>query len=1204
MFLLLLPWAFAAPGTLQPGWVVDQWTEADGLASDHTFAVARDTLGRVLVGTSDGLSTFNGVRWTTARVGDPAAPPDDRVLRLATAPDGAVWLITESCQLQRRLGDTLTSERLPHPGVVICALHETPVGIFLATELGVMQITDRVRLREDLPRDTAWIGADRGDLLVVSQETTLRQSEPGGPLSPDPAMNEAAAWHTTHAATREAVFQLNDGQVWLGDAPLLGADLRPYAVQAIDDDLWVVTDGFGVLRVRRTPLRVHLPPTPAPPRVDKVLWDPLSAQVLASIGDDAAWWSPAAPGLGATHLAGPDGVRPVPRQGVFPVDVGSRRAWLQAHILVTQRGVALPAQLPVDPTEGPTCASPFLAAVTHPDGSVTTGWGTRFKDGAWTALPGACAAPFDQVRAMLPVPGLGVLMGSPYGLTLLRPDDTVRDLPIPPAARPRHLRVARDHLWMTTEQFGLCVIRIGALLDGTWSCLDRRHGLPETQVHASAEDDLGRLWLSTNRGFLVLDAAEVLRQSGQPQPELAWIRLARDDGLRDPELNGFVGSSFAASNDGRWWFPSQGGLVEVLPTTLDIPLAPDLHVVGAPAGPLPPDHSPVQLQIVASPLRWTEHVALRYRLGDDPWQPTSATLTVPTLPLGRSTLEVQARLIGGWQPGPTLTLTRLPALTERWSVWVSAAAALAAVLAAAVHLRTAALRARAQQLTSLVERQTGALVEQNEALNRQAAELGDRNAVISDQLTRLNEADEVKRRFIADLAHELRTPLTLLRGAIDAARPDVPAARTNASRLHRLIEDLFDLTRLGAGKLPLRARQVELGGFVRQLTARFAPSLRSSGRPLALHLPDAPVEAWADPHLLDMILANLLGNALKHGAGEVRVSLRRAADHAVLEVQDDGPGVPPADRDRVFERFVQLSDGDTRAHEGAGIGLALVRELAELHGGEATVLDGARFQVRLPLGQAHLLADDIDLASPRQSPPPPAAADGDLLLIEDNDELRDFMVGLLTSRWTVTTARNGREALDVLRHHRPRAILSDIRMPEMDGLAFGRALRADARIADLPLLYVSAKTQHEDRAAGLVYAQAYLCKPFGAADLLDAVAALLGDDGPEPEHVAAWREALRAATDAHLASPDFGVAELARKLGVSVRTLQERMKELNLPTPAAWLLEARLTVAQGLLQRGAYATVGEVAAAVGLSRAYFTRAYRAWSGHPPGDDAA
>ncbi|HMV67963.1 MAG TPA: ATP-binding protein, partial [Myxococcota bacterium] len=576
--------------------------------------------------------------------------------------------------------------------------------------------------------------------------------------------------------------------------------------------------------------------------------------------------------------------------------------------------------------------------------------------------------------------------------------------------------------------------------------------------------------------------------------------------------------------------------------------------------------------------------------------------------------------LGPWETVARIPIVREPRLTERW-FFPAALVSLAGLAAtAALTSRNRALSRRRQELQGEVDRHTEALRQRTTDLEANQVELLTRSRTIEEQAERLRGLDRLKSEFIADIAHELRTPLTLLLGSLEQGEPaDVGVARRNAETLHLLVEQLFQLQDLDKGKLPLRARRIDLARSVADSVGQFAEAFAAAGRELVGPEPGAFIELWANASAVRRITANLLQNALRYGQGRTEVRLGVEGVVARIEVLDRGPGVPPEDRARVFERFVQLSTGDTRVAEGMGIGLAMVRELIELHGGEVGVDDapggGARFWLTLPLGSDHLTVDDIEsevtplrvfLPPLAPEPPEPPAAGPLLLVVEDNDELRSWLVQRLVSRYRVVEARDGGEGLEMALAHRPAAILSDVRMPRKDGLQMARELRAHPAIGGTPVMFLSAKAMVEDRVEGLQVADDYLCKPFGTQELLLRLARLVDGASPvepgPPVHVQELLDRLAATADRRMAEPEFGVAQLAKAMAMSTRTLQDRMKVLDLPPPGPWLLERRLTRAHALLREGRLETVGEVAGAVGMSPAYLSRAYRAWSGLSPSEE--
>lgn len=336
---------------------------------------------------------------------------------------------------------------------------------------------------------------------------------------------------------------------------------------------------------------------------------------------------------------------------------------------------------------------------------------------------------------------------------------------------------------------------------------------------------------------------------------------------------------------------------------------------------------------------------------------------------------------------------------------------------------------------------------------------------------------------------------------------------------------------------------------------------------------------------------------------------------------DDGPGLEEADRECVFERLFQVDRGDRRRHGGAGLGLSLAKEVVELHGGrigvEPRTGGGSAFWFTLSTDDIPHSVDEIalDPAVETLAPPEPAQrepqGEGPLaLVVEDHPDMRAFLAAQLAACCRVLTAAGGQEALALAHAERPEIVISDVMMPGMTGLELARALRADEALANVPILLVSAKAAVEDRVAGLEVADDYLVKPFRVAELRARVRRLVArqpTEGPADDEAAlpdADRELLarlQRVAGERLPDPDFGVAQLARASAMSERTLRRELRRIAGTSPAAWLRERRLLQARGLLERRAFRTVGEVAAAVGMSRSYFSRAYTAWAGHAPGD---
>lgn len=409
----------------------------------------------------------------------------------------------------------------------------------------------------------------------------------------------------------------------------------------------------------------------------------------------------------------------------------------------------------------------------------------------------------------------------------------------------------------------------------------------------------------------------------------------------------------------------------------------------------------------------------------------------------------------------------------------------------------------------------------------------------------LKEVDESKTRFFANVSHELRTPLTLLLGPLETlfASEEEPERRavldsmaTNARRLLRQVDALLDVAKLESGRLRLEPAPGNLGRLLAELVSAAVPHAGHLGiRLTAEGLEEVPDSVF-DAHKAEVIAANLLSNALKFTppGGCVTVRAEAGKEQISFEVRDDGPGIPGTQLERIFERFHQVDSGPVRGQGGTGLGLALARELARLHGGDVTVESrlghGSTFRVELPRRMAgsrerrksprrredqlaqvraealaareyalrslrDTLLADVELPrrarGPEARPQPPEGAPR-ILLVEDNADLRSFLAVRLSRLYRVETAADGVAGLEVARRVRPDLVVSDVMMPGLDGHELCRRLRADPAFATTPILLVTARAGSEALAEGLeVGADDYIVKPFALRELEARIAAHL-----------------------------------------------------------------------------------------------------------------
>lgn len=385
----------------------------------------------------------------------------------------------------------------------------------------------------------------------------------------------------------------------------------------------------------------------------------------------------------------------------------------------------------------------------------------------------------------------------------------------------------------------------------------------------------------------------------------------------------------------------------------------------------------------------------------------------------------------------------------------------------------------------------------------------------------LAEIDRAKIVFFSNVSHEFRTPLTLMLGPLETllAQPDrlqaearqhLAIAHRNSLRLLKLVNSLLDFSRIEAGRMQATFAPTDLAALTTDLAANFRSAMEAGGLTLEVDCPPLAQTVYVDREMWEKIVLNLLSNAFKFTFhGSVTVRLREESGQAVLSVADTGIGIPENELPRIFERFHRVEGARGRTYEGTGIGLALIQELARIHGGvieaQSTVGQGTTFTVRIPLGRAHLAQNRVEgdggssTATRTQAftgeaqtwlekveVPAEGSAPGRpvIVLADDNVDMREYVRGTLGASYEILMAGDGRQALELIRNRRPNLVLSDVMMPVLDGLGLLRELRADPATRDLPVIFLSARAGEEMRLEGLgAGADDYLVKPFTANEL-------------------------------------------------------------------------------------------------------------------------
>lgn len=542
----------------------------------------------------------------------------------------------------------------------------------------------------------------------------------------------------------------------------------------------------------------------------------------------------------------------------------------------------------------------------------------------------------------------------------------------------------------------------------------------------------------------------------------------------------------------------------------------------------------------------------------------------------------------------------------------------------------------------------------------------------------LRELDELKTRFFGNVTHEFRTPLTLIlhaaeqlasRSTTDWERERLSTIDRNADQLARLITQMLDIAKMDAQKLDVQPKLGDPILFVGQCVDGFV-DLASQRRIKLTVSPLVPDDAIAadgltdgdtaericpfDDDKLGKIMYNLLSNALKFtpAGGSIRVNSGLTDGQLLIRVQDTGIGIAPDQLNRIFDRFYQRSadaadTATTRRYEGTGIGLAYVRELAELLGGRVTVEStpgaGSTFTVILPMPVA---ATEVGLIVPVPAITPfvpnqplsqpveadmtaPTTTTGQplVLIVEDNHELRAYMAGQLRQEYQVLEAVDGRAGIAQALAAVPDLIVSDVMMPDVDGYALVEALKQDERTSHIPILMLTAKSSFDSRMQGLsAGADDYLSKPFSFAELNTRIRNVLLTRRHWQQHLAAsqppavghteaispvgnsipdrekqFLTRLQEAILANLTNESVDVDWLVEQARMSRTQLHRKLTALTSLTTTGFIHSVRLGKAQELLQTdGDELTVAEVAYRVGYSSpAYFSKVFSDHFGYPP-----
>ncbi|MEX2231301.1 MAG: hybrid sensor histidine kinase/response regulator transcription factor, partial [Cyclobacteriaceae bacterium] len=522
---------------------------------------------------------------------------------------------------------------------------------------------------------------------------------------------------------------------------------------------------------------------------------------------------------------------------------------------------------------------------------------------------------------------------------------------------------------------------------------------------------------------------------------------------------------------------------------------------------------------------------------------------------------------------------------------------------------------------------------------------------LKNRAEHLTELDNLKTRFFANISHEFRTPITLILGPLkEMYQGKFKGDQTstmgimlrNGQRLLGLINQLLDLSKIEAGKLKLHASPTDLVEFLREIVSSYE-SLAADKKIKYFFYPEVEILiAYIDAEKMEKVIHNVLSNAFKFTkpGGEIILYLKIDKNQCVITVKDTGIGIPTEQLNKVFDRFYQVDSSQTRAYEGSGLGMALAKELVELHKGKISVSSaegkGTTFTVTIPLGKEHLNKDEISdsayhLEAEKLSDivlsagidsdvkeDESAALQPMLLIVEDNADMRRYIRKTLAEHYHIIEAENGKAGVKLAEETIPDLIISDIMMPEMDGYKLCELIKTNELTSHIPVILLTAKADRESKLTGLEYgADDYLSKPFDADELKLIVRNRIEERRRmrerfskeitlEPKQISItsldekFLSKVLAIIEEHMEDEHFSIEELSREAGFSNMHFYRKIKGLSGQTPSQFLRTIRLKRAAELLAKNSD-NVTQIAYSVGFSSlSYFNKCFKEQFGVTPG----
>lgn len=813
------------------------------------------------------------------------------------------------------------------------------------------------------------------------------------------------------------------------------------------------------------------------------------------------------------------------------------------------------------------------------------------------------------------------------------------------------LESSNGEIWAGTSE-GLVCLNKDRLTPVLFTTAD---GLPSDIICGLAEDEKKNIWISTHQGISKLNP-----------PEKKFINYYAGDGLQGNE---FTRTAVFKDKRGKIFFGGTNGVTAFYPQDItEIKkemnvLITGFHVANRPVKKgdksgnnvitdtavmdteqftLAYNENTFSIDFSVLEFSNPDRISYQYKIKElgDEWistQPGTNRVTCSSLKPGKYTFSVQARDHNNFSNIRTVTIAITPPWYQTWwakVIW----GCLGALL---IYALTMYILSRIRHRQEVMRQK------------------------------HMEQINEAKLQFFINISHEIRTPMTLIISPLEKLlaehsekQPVYLMIYRNAQRILRLINQLMDIRKLDKGQMHLKFRETDIVGFINDLMQTFNYQAQKKNITFTFEkeLEGADsLKVWIDLNNFDKVLMNVLSNAFKytHEGGNIEVSLKtghndayRGAlkDYFEIDITDNGIGIDKNKIEQIFERFYQIDNDMTQSNFGTGIGLHLSRSLVELHHGIIKAENrkdgqGTHFIIRLPLGSNHLKAEELENPEETGSEPtisqlpkdsiyeteeenktneyrkPKAKTRYRILIVEDDEEIRRYIRSELDSDFRIYECTNGREGLETILKEKPDLVISDVMMPEMDGITLCRKIKQNININHIPIILLTAKSKAEDQIEGLeIGADAYIVKPFNTELLRTTISNLIanrerlrgklvGEQQVEEKITKIemksndeilMSKVMKTIND-HLADPTLNVEMLAANVGMSRVHMHRKLKELTNQSARDFIRSIRLKQAANLL-REKNLSVSEVAYATGFSNlSHFSNTFRDFYGISPSE---